>query len=147
MKKIVGLLFIFILAATTVFVLTSVSENPQQTGLSKAALKEIENRKNNYKKKKLEECYTNALNNVARMVDSALLEQALFIGADTMSRPDRPDRPEAEAFTSNIENLPIKPWLKKNDFISPFQKKDTFAVDSIKNKDSLQHIRKNSNKK
>jgi hypothetical protein len=57
------------------------------------------------------------------MVDSALLEQALFIGADTLSRPDRPDRPEAETFTSNIENLPIKPWLKKMILSVPSKKK------------------------
>lgn len=71
------------------------------------------------------------------MVDSALLEQALFIGADTLTRPERPDRPFAESFSSNIENIPIKPFLKRRDFVSPFQKKDTFALDSLKLRDSI----------
>ena len=79
------------------------------------------------------------------MVDSALLEQALFIGADTLSRPDRPDRPNKTLLLILKENLPIKPWLKK--MILSVLQKDTFAVDSIKNKDSLLHIRKNSNRK
>lgn len=137
MNRIIGLIFILSLIAASVFVGMSAGEPTPSNGLSKAALKEIERRKEAYKKKKLDECYANALNNVAQMVDSALLEQALFIGADTMSRPDRPDRPITETFSSNIEHLPIRPWLKKSDFISPFQKKDTFAVDSLKIRDSM----------
>ena len=105
--------------------------------MSKAALEEIENRKNAYRTKKLEECRAQALEKAAQMVDSALLEQALFIGADTIARPERPDRPFAETFSSNIENIPIRPFLKRRDFISPFQKKDTFAADSLRIKDSI----------
>ena len=110
--------------------------------LSDAARKEIEIRKISYAKKKKDECRIKAIEMAAQMVDSALLEQALFIGADTLVRPERPNRPFAETFTSNIENIPVKPFLKRHDFVSPFQKKDTFALDSLKLRDSINLNRK-----
>lgn len=120
------------------FILWSSAADPvKRIPLSKAALEEIEARKVLYKKRKMDECKSNVLERVAAMVDSALLEQALFIGADTLPRPERPDRPFAETFSSNIENIPIKPFLKRRDFVSPFQKKDTFALDSLKLRDSI----------
>lgn len=116
---------------------SSGTEPVKKIPLSQAALDEIEARKIIYRNKKMEECRAKALERAASMVDSALLEQALFIGADTIVRPARPDRPFAETFSSSIENIPVRPFLKRVDFVSPFQKKDTFVADSLKLRDSF----------
>lgn len=137
MKTVVRLFFIILIPVIATIIWMAPSDPVRIEPLSKAALEEIEARKILYKKKKTEECRLHAIETAARMVDSALLEQALFIGADTLVRPFRPDRPFAETFTSNIEHIPVRPWLKKSDFVSPFQKKDTFALDSLKKRDSL----------
>lgn len=141
MKKALKYWVSTLFASLAIMLWQAASDPIPTTRLSKAAMKEIEARKQTYYKKKMAECYANALGMASTMVDSALIEQALFIGADTMLRPDRPMRPEAETFSSNIENIPVRPWLKKSDFVSPFQKKDTFVKDSLKMKDSVRVIK------
>jgi len=136
-------IFLCIILLSAMWIIWSAAADPvKKVPLSSAAIAEIEARKEIYKKKKKDECRIKALELAAQMVDSALLEQALFIGADTLVRPERPNRPFAETFTSNIENIPVKPFLKRHDFVSPFQKKDTFAQDSLKLRDSLKLNRK-----
>ena len=137
MKAGISIVLICLIGLLSFTLWSSAADPVKLIPLSKAALEEIEARKILYKKRKTDECRAIALDRAAAMVDSALLEQALFIGADTLARPERPDRPFAESFSSNIENIPIKPFLKRRDFVSPFQKKDTFALDSLKLRDSI----------
>jgi len=141
MKRGFRYLGLALLCIVAILLWQAASDPIQVTRFFRAALKEIEVRKQNYYKKKMAECHANALGMASTMVDSALIEQALFIGADTLLRPDRPMRPEVETFASNIENIPVRPWLKKTDFVSPFQKKDTFVKDSLKLKDSVKVIK------
>lgn len=142
MRQIRHILISIIVISTVLMIWAAATEPVKPVKLSKAAIEEIEARKEIYRKKKKDECRMKAIEMAAQMVDSALLEQALFIGADTLVRPERPNRPFAETFTSNIENIPVKPFLKRHDFVSPFQKKDTFALDSLKLRDSINLNRK-----
>lgn len=137
MKAAVTIILLLLALVSGSLLWSSGTEPVKKLPLSQAALDEIESRKIFYRKKKMDECRAKALERAAAMVDSALLEQALFIGADTIARPERPDRPFAESFSSNIEKIPVRPFLKRIDFVSPFQKKDTFVADSLKWRDSI----------
>lgn len=126
-----------LLGVSMVFLLTSQPGKLARPKLSKAATEQINALKSVYKTRKLKECTDRALARASYMADSILLEQALFIGGDTISRPPRPDRPFPETFDSPLYGVPVRPFLKRSDFISPFQKKDTFATDSLRIIDSI----------
>ena len=111
----------------------SPSDSPS---LSPAAIKLLRARKQEYYNQQLTLCLQEIRAQASKMVDSASMEQALFIGSDTLDRPIRPERPEAENFDPVNINTPLKPFLSERDFLNPFRIRDSLVRDSIR-RDSL----------
>ena len=104
--------------------------------LSKAAIKELDIRKKLYYQEKLQLCLTDIQEQASKMVDSVIIEQALFIGADTLSKPIRPTRPMSENFNPPNQNVPLKPFLKRSELKNFFHLRDSIRRDSMQ-RDSI----------
>ena len=113
------------------FELIGQSKNENPKDLSEAGLVEYHKLIQAYKDKIKAQCIQQILDQAAHDVDSIIIEQALFIGADTLDKPFKPERPFPESFVPPNKNVPLQPFLNKSDFKSPFQKKDTIHSDSI----------------
>lgn len=117
----------------------ALTQNPTSTKnpeLSTTALTLLKERQQEYYLQRLTVCMQEIKDQASKMVDSAIMEQALFIGSDTLDRPLKPDRPTAEDFDPTYTNTPLKPFLSDQDFLNPFRIRDSIVRDSIR-RDSL----------
>lgn len=114
----------------------AVETTKPQPKLSNAALKELALRKKNYYEEKLRFCLNEIQEKASQMVDSVIIEQALFIGADTLTKPIRPIRPMPENFIPPNQNVPLKPFLKRSELRNFFHLRDSIRRDSI-SRDSI----------
>lgn len=110
----------------------SAGQKTKASVLSRTGQAVLEQKATEIYQNKLMECLDDIKELASQMVDSTIVEQALFIGSDTLMKPIKPDRPYPENFEPPNKNIPLKPFLKKSDFINPFLLADSLRQDSIR---------------
>ena len=84
----------------------------QQDDIKQLMDERIAKKVKEYRAAQIKECYQNALEKATKIVDSTLIANAIYMRADTTTRPPKPSKPTKPEIKEASDTTPIKPFYE-----------------------------------
>lgn len=107
--------YILIIAIIGGFVLTACNKPSEEEMRDTYIQQLLNNRINNYKKRRIDNCVKDIIEEAGHIADSVLLQRALM-SKDTLDRPQRPEKPSKPQEKQRPDSLELKPIFKDSSF-------------------------------